>query len=74
MFNGDKRNYENRKLAFNSSVDQALVTPEFKLLQLRKFLSYEALKAIENRGSNEQFEQEYGGQRRKVMLHMGELI
>ena len=73
MFNGDKRNYENRKLAFNSSVDQALVTTQFKLLPLRKFLSNEALKAIENRGSNEQFEQEYGGERRKVMLHMGEL-
>ena len=79
--NGDKINYENWKSAFNASVDQAPATPEYKLLQLRQYLSGEAPKAIENLGhygfayesAKEQLEQKYGGQRHKVMLHMDEL-
>ena len=56
-------------------------THEYKLLQLRQYLSGEALKAIENLGhsdfayesAKERFEQKHGGQRRNVMLHMHEL-
>ena len=78
VFNGDKRNYENWKSAFNACLDQAPATPEYKLLQLRQNLSGEALKAIENLGhsgfayesAKERLERKYGGQRRKVMLHM----
>ena len=81
MLNGDKRSYEKWKSAFNACVDQAPATPEYKLLQLRQFLSGEALKAIENLGhsgfayesAKERLERKYGGQRRKVMLHMDEL-
>ena len=81
MLNGDKRSYEKWKSAFNACVNQAPATPEYKLLQLRQFLSGEALKAIENHGhsgfayesAKEQLERKYGGQRRKVMLHMDEL-
>ena len=62
-------------------MDQAPATPEYKLLQLRQYLSGEAPKAIENLGhygfayesAKEQLEQKYGGQRHKVMLHMDEL-
>ena len=50
VFNGDKRNYENWKSAFNACVDQAPATSECKLLQLRQYLSGEKLKAIENVG------------------------
>ena len=81
VFHGDKRNYENWKPAINSCVDQAPATPEYKLLQLRQYLSGEALKAIENLGHSgfayesvkERLEQKYGVQRRKVMLHLDEL-
>ena len=81
VFHGDKRSYENWKSAFNACVDQAPATPEYKLLQLRQYLSGEALKAIENLGhsdfayesAKERIERKYGGQRRKVMLHMDEL-
>ena len=62
-------------------MDQAPATPEYKLLQLRQYLSGEAPKAKENLGhsgfayesAKEQLEQKYGGQRHKVMLHMDEL-
>ena len=48
------------------------------MLQLRQYLSGEALKAIENLGHSgfayeSAKERKYGGQRRKVMLHMDEL-
>ena len=51
------------------------------MLQLRQYLSGEALKAIESLGhsgfayesSKERLKQKYGGQRCKVMLHMDEL-
>lgn len=42
--------YENWKAAFLACVDQALATPEYKLLQLRQCLSGEALNVIENVG------------------------
>ena len=62
-------------------MDQAPATPEYKLLHLRQYLSGEVLKAIENLGhsgfayesAKERLERKYGGQRRKVMLHMDEL-
>ena len=50
VFNGDNRNYENWRLAFNACVDQVLVIPEYKLLQLRKNVSGEAPKSIKNLG------------------------
>ena len=51
------------------------------MLQLRQYISGEALKAIENLGhsgfayesAKERLKKKYGGQRRKVMLHMDEL-
>ena len=59
-------------------MDQAPATPEYKLLHLRQYLSGEVLKAIENLGHSgfayeSAKERKYGGQRRKVMLHMDEL-
>ena len=59
-------------------MDQAPASPEYKLLHLRQYLSGEVLKAIENLGHSgfayeSAKERKYGGQRRKVMLHMDEL-
>lgn len=50
VFNGDKRQYENRKSAFISCVDKAPVTPEYKLLELGQYLSGIAQKPIETLG------------------------
>ena len=50
VFSGDKRKYENWKAAFLACIDRAPATPEYKLLQLRQYLSGVALEAIENLG------------------------
>ena len=69
VFSGDKRTYENWKAAFMACTDKSPATPEFKLLQLRQYLSGEALKAIETLGhsasayqaAKERLERKYGG-------------
>ena len=78
VFKGNKGNFENWKSAFNACVDQALETPEYKLLKLRQPLSGEALKATENlshsgfayESAKKRLERKYGEQIRTVMLHM----
>ena len=49
-FSGEKRTYPSWKAAFMACVDSAPVTPEFKMLQLRQYLSGEALHTVENLG------------------------
>lgn len=48
VFHGDKRTHESWKAAFSACIDKAPATSEYKLLQLRQYLSGEALKAVEN--------------------------
>ena len=70
MFSGDKKSYHNLKAAFTVCVDQAPVTAEYRLLQLRECLAGEALKAIESFGhssaayqaAKELVEWKFGGQ------------
>ena len=50
VFNGDKRLHEGWKTAFMACVDKAPATPQYKLLQLRQYLSGEALKVVERVG------------------------
>ena len=81
VFNGDKRQYDNWKSAFMACIDKAPATPEYKLLQLRQYLSGEALQTIETLGhssfayeaAKERLERKFGVQRRKIMLFMDEL-
>ena len=47
---GNKRSYPSWRAAFMACVDRAPVTPEYKMLQLRQYVSGEALIAIENLG------------------------
>ena len=47
VFSGDKKTYEGWKTAFMACIDKAPATPEYKLLQLRQYLSGDALKAVE---------------------------
>ena len=47
-FHGDKRTYQSWKAAFLACIDSAPYTAELKMLQLRQYLSDEALQAIES--------------------------
>ena len=81
VFSGDKRQYEGWKTAFTACVDKAPATPEYKLLQLRQYLSGEALKCVERLGhsasayeaAKERLERKCGGKRRQIALHLEEL-
>jgi len=81
VFNGDKRFYEGWKTAFMPCVDKAPATPEYKLLQLRQYLSGETLKVVEPLGhsaaayetAKERLERNFGGKRRQIALHLKEL-
>ena len=44
IFAGDKKNYQSWKASFLACIDSAPATAEYKLLQLRQYLSGEALK------------------------------
>ena len=80
-FSGDKRSYPSWKAAFMACVDRAPVTQEYKMLQLRQYVSGEALIAIENLGyspaaceaAKDRLERKYGGKRRQKASFMEEL-
>ena len=81
IFDGNKRNYNNWKAAFMSCIDQDPATAEYKLLQVRQYLSGESLKAIENLGhsaaayqiAKERLEREFGGKCRQMAIYLEEL-
>ena len=78
VLKGDKRSYESWKAAFIACIDQAPATPEYKLLQLRQYLSGEALKVVGHsaaayEAAKNRLERKYGGQRRRVNLYLDEL-
>jgi len=69
VFNGDKVKYPAWEAAFYSCIDEAPSTLELKLLQLRQYLSGEALSCIDNLGhfaaayseAKERLERKFGG-------------
>lgn len=81
VFSGVKRTYQSWKAAFLACIDSAPATEEYKLLQLRQYLTGEALKTIENLGhsafayeaAKERLERKYGGKRRQIALYIEEL-
>ena len=81
VFSGDKRSFGSWKAAFMACVDKAPASAEYKLLQLKKYLSGEALTAVESLGHSDQayeaaksgLERKFGGQRRQINLHLEEL-
>ena len=80
-FSGDKRTYQSWKAAFLACIDSAPAKGEYKLLQLRQYLSGEALNVIENLGhssaayeaAQERLERKYGGRRRQIAKYIEEL-
>ena len=81
VFSGDKQSYYSWKAAFLACIDSAPATGEYKLLQLRQYLSGEALKTIENLGhsgaayeaAKERLEWKFGGMRRQISIYIEEL-
>ena len=64
--------------SFLACINKAPATAEYKLLQLRPYLSGEALKCIENPGhsavayetAKERLERKFGGHRRQVAIYL----
>ena len=81
VFTGDKRQYQSWKAAFLACIDSAPATGEYKLLQLRQYLSGEALKVIDRLGhfaaayeaAEDRLERKFGGKRRQIALYLEEL-
>lgn len=81
VFSGDKRSYQYWKAAFLAYIDSAPATEEYKLLQLRQYISGEALKVIENLGhsatayeaAKERLERKYGGKQRQIAIYLEDL-
>ena len=81
VFHGDKRTNQSWKAAFLACIDNAPATAEYKLLQLRQYLSGEALQAIESLGhsamaceaAKERLERKYGGKRWQIAVYLEDL-
>ena len=81
VFHGDKRTYQSWKAVFLACIDNAPATPEYKLLQLRQYVSGEALQTIESLGhsatayaaAKERLERRYGGKRRQITVYLEDL-
>ena len=81
MFSGDKTMYPGWKAAFMACIDESPFTPEYKLLQMRQYLSGEPLKIIEKLGfsahaytvAKDKLDKKYGGKRRKVAIQLDEI-
>ena len=81
IFAGDKKNYQSWKASFLAYIDSAPATAEYKLLQLRQYLSGEALKVIDSLGhsaaayeaAKDRLERKFGGKRRQIALYLEEL-
>ena len=81
VFAGDKMKYQQWDAAFTSCVDQAPLTPQFKMLPLESCLSGEAAETIKGLGySKEAYDaararlaRKYGGSRRQIQSHLEEL-
>ena len=81
VFKGDKRSYESWRAAFIACIHQAPAIPGYKLLQLRQYLTGEALKVVKSLGhsaaayevAKDRLQRKYGGQRHRINLFLDEL-
>ena len=81
VFNGEKKNYQSWRASFLTCIDSAPATAEYKLMQLRQYVSVEALKVIDSFGhsaatyqaAKDRLDRKYGGKRRQIALYHEEL-
>ena len=81
MVSGEKRRYQSSKAAFQACIDNVPARGEYKLLQLRQYLTGDALKVIENLGNSatayeaakERLDRKYGGKRRQIAIYLEDL-
>ena len=81
VFSGEKRQYQSWKAAFLACIDSPPATGEYKLLQLRQYLTGDALRVIENLGhsatayeaAKERLDRKYGGKRRQIAIYLEDL-
>ena len=81
VFSGNKRTYPSWRAAFLACIDKAPVSPEYKMLQLRQYVSGDALRAIENLGhspsayeaAKDRLERKYGGKRRQKAILLDDI-
>ena len=81
VFDGDKMTYEGWRAAFDSCVDKAPVSPVYKLLQLKKYLSGEPLCFVQRLGhsanayelAKSKLDRKYGGKRRQNASYLQQL-
>ena len=81
VFNGEKKNYQSCRASFLACINSAPATTEYKLLQLRQYVSGEALKVIDSLGhsaaayqaAKDRLDRKYGGKRRQIALYLEEL-
>ena len=81
VFSGNKKEYVNWKSSFMACIDKASATGEYKLLQLRQYLTGDALKAIERLGhsaaayeiAKERLDRKFGGRRCQLVIYLEEL-
>ena len=77
----EKLKYEEWKAAFIACVDSSPATPVYKFLQMKQFLSGEALQAVANFGYTQRgyeaakgrLDKKFGGERRQVARYVEEL-
>ena len=81
IFSGDKAEYPGWRAAFDQCIDQAPATPQYKLLQLKKYLGGDPLKLVNRFGhsatayqiAKEKLDSRYGGKRRQIAIFLDEL-
>ena len=81
VFTGDKTKYPEWKAAFVACVDASPASAEYKFLQLKQFLSGEALKVVSSltysamgyAAAKARLERKYGGKRRQAAVYVEQL-
>ncbi|XP_052806575.1 uncharacterized protein LOC128235822 [Mya arenaria] len=81
MFSGNKKDFPFWKAAFEACIDKTDASAEYKFLQMRQYLTGEALKTVEGLGhsavaydkAKERIERKYGGERRLMTKFMDDI-
>ena len=81
VFSGEKAEYPGWQAAFDECIDAAPATPQYKLLQMKKYLGGEPLQFVKKIGhsaaaytiAKDKLEKKFGGKRRQMAIYLDEL-